>query len=78
LLLSAIGELLGHDVVERTLRLTPQQGRLRARLYEKGAVSHEKIDADGLVCLDVRLPRQDLERLLVGEEMAPGESSAGL
>lgn len=75
LLLSAIGELLGHDVVERSMRLTPEQGRLRARLYAKGAVLHESIDADGLVCLDVRLPRQDLDRLLVDEGMAPSGAS---
>ncbi len=77
LLLSAIGELLGHDVVERSLRLAPEQGRLRARLYEKGAVRHENIDADGLVCLDVRLPRKDLDRLLVDEGMAPSVPSTG-
>lgn len=78
LLLSAIGELLGHDVVDRSLRLAPEQGRLRARLYSKGAVRHENIDADGLVCLDVRLPRQDLDRLLVDEGMAPDGSPTGL
>lgn len=78
LLLSAIGELLGHDVVERSLRLAPNQGRLRARLYAKGAVRHENIDVDGLVCLDVRLPRQDLDRLLNDEGLAPDGSSAGL
>lgn len=78
LLLSAIGELLGHDVVERSVRLSPEQGRLRARLYAKGAVRQESIDADGLVCLDVRLPRQDLDRLLLDEGMTPDGSSAGL
>ena len=78
LLLSAIGELLGHDVVEYSLRLAPEQGRLRARLYAKGAVVHENIDADGLVCLDVRLPRKDLDRLLVDEGMTPSGTSAGL
>ncbi len=78
LLLSAIGELLGHDVVERSLRLAPEQGRLRARLYAKGAVCHENIDADGLVCLDIRLPRQDLDRLLLDEGLAPSNVAAGV
>lgn len=78
LLLSAIGELLGHDVVERSLRLAPEQGRLRARLYAKGAVCHENIDADGLVCLDVRLPRQDLDRLLQDEGIGSDGSSSGV
>lgn len=77
LLLSAISELLGHDVVERDLRLQPEQGRLRARLYEKGAVQHENIDSEGLVCLAIRLPRHDLDRILVEEGIAPDNPQAG-
>ena len=77
LLLSAISELLGHDVVERDLRLQPEQGRLRARLYEKGAVQHENIDSEGLVCLTIRLPRHDLDRILVEEGIAPDSPQAG-
>lgn len=78
LLLSAIGELLGHDVVERSLHLTPEHGRLRARLYAKGAVCHENVDVDGLVRLDIRMPRQDLDRLLVDEGIVPSGPFAGL
>lgn len=70
LLLSAISELLGHDIVEHDLRLQPEHGRLRARLYAKGAVQRENIDSDGLVCLAIRLPRQDLDRILADEGIA--------
>ncbi|MCB1664907.1 MAG: GTPase HflX [Pseudomonadales bacterium] len=78
LLLSAISELLGHDVVERSLRLRPEQGRLRARLYARGAVRQETLDDEGLVCLDIRLPRHDLDRILVDEGMTSGNLPAGL
>lgn len=78
LLLSAISELLGHDVVERSLRLRPEQGRLRARLYARGAVRQETLDDEGVWCLDIRLPRHDLDRMLVDEGISPGKLSAGL
>ncbi len=69
LLREAISELLGQDVVEQTLTLAPAQSRLRARLYERGAVQSESVDASGSVLLEVRLPRYDFDRLL-GEDEA--------
>lgn len=73
LLRSAISELLGDDVVESSLHLSPLQGRLRARLYARGAVRSEHTDPSGDVCLEIRLPRHDLNRLLVDEGIS-GES----
>lgn len=67
LLLDAISELLGEDVVHHHMSLSPQQGRLRARLYEKGAVKHEEAGPEGEVNLDIQLPRHDLNRLLIDE-----------
>lgn len=75
LLLQAISELLGQDVVECKIKLRPDQGRLRARLYARGAVHHEDVDQEGLVSLAVRLPRGDLDRLLEDDGLAP--SAAG-
>ena len=71
LLMQAISELLGQDVVERKIELRPDQGRLRARLYARGAVHHEDVDPDGMVSLAIRLPRGDLDRLLEDEGDAP-------
>lgn len=71
LLLQAISELLGQDVVERQIELRPDQGRLRARLYARGAVHGEVVNSDGLVSLAIRLPRNDLDRLLEDEGLAP-------
>ena len=67
LLLQAISERLGHDIVNRQLTLAPDQGKLRARLYERGAVTTEQLDDQGQVVLSVRLPRQDFDRLLKEE-----------
>lgn len=67
LLLQAISERLGHDIVNRELTLGPDQGKLRARLYERGAVTTEQLDDQGQVVLSVRLPRQDFDRLLQEE-----------
>ncbi len=71
LLMQAIGELLGQDVVERNIALRPDQGRLRARLYARGAVHREDVNADGEVSLAIRLPRADLDRLLQDEGLGP-------
>jgi GTPase len=51
--------------VIKELALTPDQGRLRARLYSRGAVSHETINDQGQTVLNIKLPRQDFERLLL-------------
>ena len=69
--MQAIGELLGQDVVERNIALRPDQGRLRARLYARGAVHREDVNADGEVSLAIRLPRADLDRLLQDEGLGP-------
>ena len=64
LLRQAIAELVGGEMAHEWLSLAPAEGRLRARLYEKGAVVGERVDDDGGISLEVRLPRRDLEQLL--------------
>tara|TARA_R100000322_G_scaffold106909_1_gene68095 strand:+ start:1480 stop:2748 length:1269 start_codon:yes stop_codon:yes gene_type:complete len=64
LLLQAISEMLGHDIVNQRLTLAPDQGRLRARLYARGAVMTERVNEQGEVVLGIRMPRADFERLL--------------
>jgi len=70
LLRTAIDELLEQDIVHECLTLAPQQGRLRAQLYEKGAVLREQVEGDGVIRLEVRLPRTQLARLLAAENGA--------
>ena len=73
MLLSAISELLGEDVVQRTLQLLPGHGRLRAKLYSKGAVRQESTDDSGAVSMTISLPRHDFERLLQDEGITPDD-----
>ncbi len=71
LLREAIAALLEQDIVHDWLDLAPDQGRLRARLYEKGAVLAEEVDAEGALRLEVRLPRAQLAQLLAAEGIRP-------
>ena len=64
LLLEAIAELLGKDMVAEELHLDPDQGSLRAALYRLGAVEAEDYGDDGVAHLSVRLPRADWNRLM--------------
>lgn len=72
LLLASVSEMLGEDVVQQALTISPDEGRLRARLYARGAVTTETMDDSGKVVLQVKLPRLDFERLLQ-EERLPQE-----
>jgi len=64
LLLQAISELVGEDMVSEELSLGPDQGGLRAALYRLGAVKTEDYSDDGQAHLQVRLPRADWNRLM--------------
>ncbi|MCL6415638.1 GTPase HflX [Aestuariirhabdus sp. Z084] len=64
LLLQAISERLGEDLVHMDLPLAPDQGRLRARLFALGGVVQEHHDESGQMLVEVRMPRHDLARLL--------------
>ena len=64
LLLQAVTELVGQDMVSEELHLAPDQGSLRAALYSLGAVATESYSDDGVAHLSVRLPRADWNRLM--------------
>jgi GTP-binding protein HflX len=64
LLLQAVTELVGQDMVSEELHLAPDQGSLRAALYSLGAVATETYGEDGVSHLCVRLPRADWNRLM--------------
>ncbi len=64
LLLQAIAELLGRDMVSEEVTILPEQGGLRAELYSLGAVQQEEFGDDGAAHLQVRLSRTDWNRLM--------------
>ncbi|RCV91899.1 ribosome rescue GTPase HflX [Billgrantia montanilacus] len=65
LLEEALSECLAEDVIDFSLTLSPEQGRLRAGLHELGAVREEHFEEpEGGVELRVRLPRRDFLQLM--------------
>jgi GTP-binding protein HflX len=69
LLQQALLELVATDMVRPRVSLAPAQGRLRASLYEIGAVQAEDHAADGSVQLQLQLRRKDWQRLLATEHL---------
>lgn len=67
----AVAEWLGGDLVDGELVLTPQQGSLRAALYQHEVVVSEHYDDSGQSCLHIRVPRPDLCRLLSAQKLDP-------
>jgi GTP-binding protein HflX len=59
----ALVEVLGKDIIQRQLMLSPTDGRLRATLYQLAAVRSETIDEDGNYHLLIRLPKSEMEKL---------------
>ena len=64
LLMQAIAELVGKDMVNESIDIGPDQGGLRAALYRLGAVESEDYGEDGVAHLNVKLPRADWNRLM--------------
>lgn len=59
----ALAEVCYPDIVEGELAVPAGAGRLRARLFELGAVRGERYTESGDCLLSVAVPRDDLERL---------------
>jgi GTP-binding protein HflX len=64
LLEGAIAELVGQDMVNEEVHLSPNQGELRAAFYNLGAVRSEDYSAQGIARMNVRMPRADWNRLM--------------
>ena len=79
LLRAAIAERLDLEKLARRVELTPAEGRLRARLYEMGAVLHEHALDDGGWRLDVTLTPGRWARLFPDKPLpapVPGQDHA--
>ncbi|KAB7628354.1 ribosome rescue GTPase HflX [Alkalilimnicola sp. S0819] len=67
LLRQALTERVGEQRFHGWVTLRPEQGRLRARLFQLGKVLQERTGEQGEAMLEVDLPRRDFERLRAGE-----------
>jgi GTPase len=63
LLKEALLELLSGQIIYLTVLLRPEQSKLRATLYQMGAIISETIDDTGQYQLQLRIQREDYLRL---------------
>jgi GTP-binding protein HflX len=61
--LMALSKHFRAEQVHGWLSLRPSEGRVRARLFELGAVQQETVDNNGAWHLEIQLPRKDFERV---------------
>jgi GTP-binding protein HflX len=64
LLLAAITELLGDEILASTIVLEASESGLRAALFEQNAILSESYDDVGRVELEVRMQKKDFRQLL--------------
>lgn len=62
-LLQAIADAQGEEIVQGTLALGPEQGRLRSEFYQQGVVLSERYNEQGFTELNIRLPESDFRRI---------------
>jgi GTP-binding protein HflX len=67
LLLDAVGQFLGPELVHQHIRLAPGDGRARARFFAAGAVVAEQVLPSGESELEVSMPARAFEQLCRSE-----------
>jgi len=67
MLVAALGQFLGPEIVHRHIVLRSAEGRSRARFYQAGAVVAERILSTGDSELEISMPRMAFESLCRGE-----------
>jgi len=70
-LLAAVAERLGGDRVHGVVRVQPENGRLRARLFAEGEVLSETASDDGSLLIEVTIDPVDWRRLAAAEDIDP-------
>ena len=70
LLRTELARFFKKEMVVGQLTLLPAQARLRALLFELGAVRHESVDHSGHFLLDVCIARRDLDKLARRENVS--------
>jgi GTP-binding protein HflX len=63
LLLEAIAERIASDIIETSIRLAPSEGKIRARLFELGAVLDERICEDGSIEMHLKIQESSLRKI---------------
>lgn len=69
LLTQAVSESLAKRLIECQITLTPDQGKLRAKLFALGVVKSEKVDKKCVAKLTLEIQQLDFERLFCMNEL---------
>lgn len=69
LLLESIGGRLRRKMIHGVIRLLPQQGRQRARLFDLGAVTREVVTEEGGWELELTMDERDFQRFMKREKL---------
>ncbi|MBQ0792554.1 MAG: GTPase HflX, partial [Oleispira antarctica] len=64
LLTQAIAELVGEELFQQTIELSPADAKLRALLYEQAGVAEETFAENGNNILRLRLQLDDFKQIL--------------
>jgi GTP-binding protein HflX len=64
LLQQVIAELLGNEIVHKSIEFTPQLGKLRALLYAASAIVNEQTNDEGKTILELRMQKSDFNKVL--------------
>lgn len=67
----AIIELLGQDIIQRSIVLKSQDAKLRAELFRLGAILSEETDENGDYHLTLRMAKVTLEKILKQKQKYP-------
>lgn len=70
LLQQALAESLVDEMMHLDLPIAANAGRLRSKLYEQSAVVREYYDEQGAQMLEIRLPKDELQRILSQESLS--------
>lgn len=70
LLKQMLMDLFREKMVEGTLSLAPAEARVRAKLFEIGAIRNESIDEEGRYLLDISISRRDLNQFESREQIS--------
>ncbi len=70
LLKQTLMDLFREQMVEGTLSLAPADARVRARLFEIGAIRNESIDEEGRYILQISISRRDLNQFESREQIS--------
>mgnify|MGYP003387143056 CR=1 FL=1 len=73
LLLEAVVELVGGELIADTYYLKPEQGRLRARFHQLDSVLSERPAGDGGTIMEIRMSALELRRLLKHEGVSDAQ-----